>query len=187
MLALTGPRRGELVGLRSSDVDLDDQPLRVRRAVAVVGGELTVGRPKSQRSKRVVALDSGTLKALCEHAARQRERLEFAGVPLKNDTPVFDNGVGGILHADALASAFRRAVNRVDVPKIRMHDPRHTHASHVVAAGEGMRVVRERLGHRSVSFTMDTYAHVMPGQQDHAAALEAKLVDSVDGVRGSAT
>jgi integrase len=62
------------------------------------------------------------------------------------------------------------------VPKIRLHDLRHTHASHLLLAGVNVKVVSERLGHASVSFTLDTYAHVMPGQQAHAAAAAAGLL-----------
>ena len=75
-----------------------------------------------------------------------------------------------------MGQAFQRLVATCDVPRIRLHDLRHTHASHLLAAGVNPRVVSERLGHSSVSFTLDTYGHVMPGQQAEAAEAAAALL-----------
>ena len=69
------------------------------------------------------------------------------------------------------------SVRRTELPRIRLHDLRHTHASHLLAAGVNVKIVSERLGHASVAFTLDTYGHVMPGQQASAAAAAAALVD----------
>ncbi len=76
-------------------------------------------------------------------------------------------------HPDVVSRAFSRLVADVDVPRIRLHDLRHSHASHLLAAGTNAKVVSERLGHASVGFTLDTYAHVMAGQQADAAAAAA--------------
>lgn len=70
-----------------------------------------------------------------------------------------------------------RAVAQAPVPRIRFHDLRHGHATHLLAAGVNAKIVSERLGHATVAFTLDTYAHVMPGQQAEAAAAVAALVD----------
>jgi integrase len=67
-------------------------------------------------------------------------------------------------------------VRRVGVPQIRLHDLRHTHASHLLAANVNVKVVSERLGHASSSFTMDTYGHLLPGQQAEAALAAARLL-----------
>ncbi len=64
-------------------------------------------------------------------------------------------------------------------PPIRLHDLRHTHASHLLASGVNVKVVSERLGHASVAFTLDTYAHTMPGQQADAAAQVAAMIDAL--------
>jgi integrase len=76
----------------------------------------------------------------------------------------------------SVGQAFRRLIDATDVPVIRLHDLRHTHATHLLMAGVNVKVVSERLGHSSVSFTLDTYGHVMPGQQAEAAAAAAALL-----------
>jgi Phage integrase family len=81
------------------------------------------------------------------------------------DGRVFTNEFGQPLRPSSVGQAFQRLVATCDVPRIRLHDLRDTHASRLLAAGVNPRVVSERLGHSSVSFTLDTYGHVMPGQQ----------------------
>jgi integrase len=83
---------------------------------------------------------------------------------------------GGWWNPDSISSAFRRAVKAAGVPVIRLHDVRHTHASLLLKAGVNPKVVSERLGHSSVAFTLDTYAHVMPGMQPEAAEMFMRLV-----------
>lgn len=80
-------------------------------------------------------------------------------------------------HPDVISRAFARLVERTDLPRIRLHDLRHTHATHLLAANVNVRVVSERLGHASTAFTLDVYGHVLPGQQADAAAAVAALVD----------
>jgi integrase len=83
---------------------------------------------------------------------------------------------GQPLNPDTISQWFERVVRRSSLPRIRLHDLRHTHATHLLAAGVNVKIVSERLGHASTSFTLDTYGHVMPGQQATAAAVAA-LVD----------
>lgn len=78
---------------------------------------------------------------------------------------------------DTITQAFERLVRSSELPRTRLHDLRHTHASHLLAAGVNVKVVSERLGHASVAFTLDTYGHVLPGQQAGAAAAVAQMVD----------
>jgi integrase len=80
-------------------------------------------------------------------------------------------------HPDVMTRAFARLVKRSGLPRLRLHDLRHTHATHLLAAGTNVRVTSERLGHASVAFTLDVYGHVLPGQQADAAAAVAALVD----------
>ena len=89
---------------------------------------------------------------------------------------MFTNEVGEPIRPDSVGQAFRRLVDAADVPVIHLHDLRHTHASHLLMAGVNVKVVIERLGHASVSFTLDTCGHVMPGRQAEAAAAAAALV-----------
>jgi integrase len=90
---------------------------------------------------------------------------------------VFAMPDGRSWHPDVVSRAFERLVVSAGLPKVRFHDLRHAHASHLLAAGVNVKVVSERLGHASVAFTLDVYSHVMPGQQADAAAAVAALVD----------
>jgi ABC-type Fe3+-hydroxamate transport system substrate-binding protein len=92
------------------------------------------------------------------------------------DDRVFTNDIGEPLRPGSIGQAFMRLVKSSGVRTIRLHDLRHTHASHLLAAGVNAKVVSERLGHSSVSFTLDVYGQVMPGQQAEAAALAASLL-----------
>ncbi len=129
---------------------------------------------KTQRSERVIDLDERTVEILTAHAAQQRA----LAVVLRHDVPelVFTKTSGSAIQPDLFSQAFSRRVRRVDVPRIRLHDLRHTHASLLLQAGVSPKVVSERLGHATVGFTMQVYAHVIPGMQADAAAAFGDLV-----------
>lgn len=176
VLAMTGLRRSEAAGLRWSDVDLPHRRLTVNQAATLVDGEEVLGAPKSRRSRRVVAVDDDTVAILRRHKLERTETYLRLGITASASRRVFANDLGEPLRPDSLGQAFRRLVAHHGLPEIRMHDLRHTHASHLLAAGVNVKVVSERLGHASVSFTLDTYAHVMPGQQADAAEAAAALL-----------
>jgi integrase len=176
LMAMTGMRRSEVVGLRWQDVDLGRHHLTVNQAATVVDGTEVIDTPKSRRSRRVIDLDADTTALLQRHRARQREMFLRLGVSAAASDRVFTNEIGDPIRPDSIGQAFSRLVGPAGVPRIRLHDLRHTHASHLLLAGVNVKVVSDRLGHASVSFTLDTYAHVMPGQQAHAAAAAAALL-----------
>jgi integrase len=176
LLAMTGMRRSEVVGLRWSDVDVRSGSLTVAQAATVVDGAEVVDVPKTRRSRRVIDLDTETAALLQRHRNQQRELLLRLGVTATASDRVFTNEIGDTVRPDSIGQAFGRLVESAGVPKIRLHDLRHTHASHLLMAGVNVKVVSERLGHASVSFTLDTYGHVMPGQQAQAAAAAAALL-----------
>ena len=180
LAALTGMRRGELVGLRWSDVDFPRRRLTVNQAVTVVEREQFISVPKTRRSRRALDLDATTLATLQRHRARQREDYLRNGVTATASDRVFTTDLGEPLQPGSVGQAFRRLVAAADVPMIRLHDLRHTHASHLLMANINVKVVSERLGHASVGFTLDSYAHVMPGQQAEAAAAAAALLEPHD-------
>jgi len=178
LLAMTGLRRSEAVGLRWSDVQLDRQRLTVNQAATVVNGDEVVDVPKTRRSRRVIDLDAETVALLQRHRSQQRELFLRLGATATASNRVFTNEIGDPIRPGSIGQAFGRLVESAGVPRIRLHDLRHTHASHLLMAGVNVKVVSERLGHASVSFTLDTYAHVMPGQQAEAAAAAAALLNS---------
>lgn len=176
LAAFTGMRRGEVVALRWDAVDLARSTIKVRAAATFLNGEETIDVPKTKRSRRTIDLDQRTASVLKQHRAAQREELFKVGITAPADDRVFTNEIGDPIRPASVGQAFRRLVESAGLPRIRLHDLRHTHASHLLAAGVNAKVVSERLGHSSVSFTLDTYGHVMPGQQGEAAEAVAALL-----------
>jgi integrase len=178
LMAMTGMRRSEVVGLRWSDVNARSGSLTVAQAATVIDGTEVVDVPKTRRSRRVIDLDTETAAVLHRHRNEQRELLLRLGVTATASDRAFTNEVGDPIRPASIGQAFGRLIEAAGVPRIRLHDLRHTHASHLLMAGVNVKVVSERLGHASVSFTLDTYGHVMPGQQAQAAAAAAALLDT---------
>jgi integrase len=100
---------------------------------------------------------------------------------LTGDDLVFTREDSEHLHPDRVSKMFDRHVRQVDLPRIRLHDLRHTHASLALAAGVNPKVVSDRLGHATVSMTLDVYSHVIPALQEDAAATVANLVRGTAG------
>jgi integrase len=177
--ALTGLRRGELCGLRWAAVDLDAGRLTVNRTLLAVHGRLVESEPKTARSRRVVDLDPATAATIRDHRRRQREERLEMGVGYQDDGYVFARPDGRPWNPEYVSRVFDRLVAASGLARIRLHDLRHTHTTHLLAAGVNVRIVSERLGHASVAFTLDVYGHVLPGQQASAAAAVAGLVDGL--------
>lgn len=177
LLATTGMRRGEVLGLRWSDVDLDGGQLAVVQTLTTVNNKPLLSPPKTTRSRRVVFLDEHTIKVLRDHRRRQREERLAAG-PVWDSTHdlVFRDELGGLVHPDWLTREFGRLVRSAGLLSIRLHDVRHTYATLALKAGVHPKVVSERLGHATVGITLDLYSHVTPAiARDAADAVAAKL------------
>lgn len=173
--AMTGMRRGEVLGLRWQDVDLDAQRVHVRQAVVSVAYELIISTPKNHRA-RVIDLDEGTVEHLRLHRKRQlAERAEW-GSDYEDSDLVFCKENGEPLHPQTFSQMFERLIAKMDLPRIRLHDLRHTHATIALRAGVPSKVIGERLGHDDPAFTLKQYAHVIPGMQADAAQTIASLV-----------
>jgi integrase len=175
-IAMTGMRRGEALGLRWSDVDIENARLSVRRALGPVSREVVVSEPKTVKGRRVIALDPGTVEVLKAQAARQLEEQNDWDEAWVETGLVFTVENGAALDPESVTRYFRRAVKLSLLPSIRLHDLRHTHATLALQAGIHPKVVSERLGHATVSITLDTYSHAIPAMQEEAAALIAGLV-----------
>jgi len=179
VLALsTGLRRGELLGLSWSDIDLDRRQLRVTKALQRVAGKgLILTETKTRRGRRSIILPIGAAEALRRHRARQIEDRRIAGSAWKQSDFVFTSAAGTPLDGDNLISRpFARLLERSELPPMRFHDPRHSCASLLLAQGVAPRVVMETLGHSRIAVTLDTYTHVLPAlQRDAADAMDRAL------------
>lgn len=178
LAGMTGMRRGELCGLLWEDVDLDAATVRVRRQLTVVDGELRFAeRPKSDHGRRSIDLDAGTVAVLRRHRSAQAERRLAMGSGWRDEDLVFCGPAGEPINPESVTKMFDRRARGAGVPDIRLHDLRHTHAAHLIAAGRNPREISKRLGHASVAFTLDRYGHLMPEAGAEAAAAVARLVD----------
>ena len=168
LLATTGLRRGEALGLRWSDVDLDVGRAQIVQTVTAIGWQIHIGQPKTQAGKRPIALDPLTVCVLRDHRARL-----VAGGSVAFDGLVFASDSGGPVHPEHMYQAFKRAVLRHKLPRIPLHGLRHTWATIALQSGVHPRVVQERLGHSNIAITLQTYSHVLPTMHDEAAATVA--------------
>lgn len=176
LLANTGLRRSELLGLRWDDIDFDAATLSINRGLVSVGYELRESRGKTRNSRRAIDLDTTTIEVLTAWKAWQQ--TEQASVGIEPAGWVFSDVEGNPIHPHSVSQTFERIVARASVPKIRLHDIRHTHGTLLIKAGVPVKVVSERLGHSNPAFTIDTYQHILPGMQAEAARLFESLVAS---------
>ena len=168
---MTGLRRGELLGLRWQDVDLEASVLHVRQTCQWLPREGFIFRqPKTYRSTRPVALSPNTVERLRHHRRREQEQRLRMGPAYKDNGLVFAGGLGAPIHQSSLRNAWLQIVDKADLGHLRFHDLRHAHASLLLKRGVHPKIVSERLGHSGISITMDTYSHVMPGLQVEAVA-----------------
>jgi integrase len=176
-LALTtGMRPEEYFGLQWKDVDFTEGIVIVQRALVwrTKGGGWYYGEPKTSRSRRTIPLPASLTRFLIEHKRQQGiERLK-AGPAWQDHGLVFTTTIGSPLNISNLTfKHFKPALKRANLPKtIRLYDLRHTCASLLLSAGENPKVVSERLGHASITLTLDVYSHVLPTMQ---AAASQKL------------
>lgn len=177
VLVATGVRPGEAEGLRWEDVREDC--ILIRRSLSMYSdGTWEFKEPKTAKGVRSVPLSQTTRKALDRHRALQnRERLK-AGPGWRGDLNlVFANETGGpIDHRVVMRRHFKRILKNAGLPIIRPYALRHTCASLLLQAKVAGKVISERLGHANVAFTMETYAHVMPGMQEEATEVMERIL-----------
>jgi integrase len=165
----TGARRGELAGLRWDDIDLDTGTVAIRRNRVPVNWQVEEGTPKSRRA-RVIDIDPSTVGMLRRWRRAQLEERMAWGEAWTDSGYVFTREDGEPVHPESIGWHFERLVKKAGVPRLRLHDLRHTHATLGLAAGVAPKVMQERLGHASIQITLDLYQHVIPGMGADAAA-----------------
>lgn len=148
----------------------------VRRALEVVDGHARLKRPKSGRS-RTLSLDGHTAAALARRRdVQDRDRAAAGGRWCDRWNLVFTDEVGGHLDPMAVTAAFARLVADPSLPRLRLHDIRHCHAS-LLQRGVPANVVSQHLGHASVRLTLEVYGHVLPAMDHDAAARIGEVLD----------
>jgi integrase len=173
LAAHTGMRRGEVVGLKWSDLDRATKRLSISRTLQNLAGNPVEFDVKTRTSRRSIDLDDHTLWVL----AQWRRKLYRNGLPHGADDWMFLNQSGRFLNPESVSQLFDRIVRRTHpLPRVRFHDLRHTHASLLIMAGVPIKGVSERLGHSHPAFTMHTYQHLLPGMSAAAAEQFAALI-----------
>ena len=153
----TGLRRGELLGLKWEDIDLQNGIIHVRRQVARVDGEVKELPLKTKNSYRNISISQDAVAMLTEMEAH------------RSSDYVFPSSSGGPISPDSVNNMLHRVLKRAGLPSIRFHDLRHTFATLALQNGVDIKTVSGMLGHFSAGFTLDTYAHVTTSAQKEAA------------------
>jgi integrase len=180
VLALTtGMRRGELLGLKWSDVDLENATVSIRRTLTRTdnGKRVALGEPKTKKSRRTICLTPQAVEALRSHLERQLGQIEASGDLYDDQGLVFTTEVGTPINPSNLRQrSLAPLLKKAGLSHIRFHDLRHTCATLLLSKGVHPKFVQELLGHATIAITLDTYSHVLPGMGDQtAAAMEDAL------------
>jgi integrase len=174
----TGMRRSELLALRWCDVDLLLCQAYIKRSLHHLrDGEIVFRNPKTAKACRMVSLPPSAALLLQEHKDRQEAERAIQGILLKDDDLIFSSNGGKPLLPDTVSHAWNKLVKRTGLAGIRLHDARHTHASLLLKQSVHPKIVQERLGHATISTTLDLYSHVSPGLQEAAAIGFDKLIN----------
>jgi integrase len=175
--AMTGARRGEVLGLRWQDVDLDGGRLWITQVLSSVSHRLEFGAPKTANGRREIALDAGTVLSLLAHRAAQAEERQRYGPQYDRRTDlVFRREDGSPVHPDQYSRWFNAHVSALGLKRISLHGLRHTHATLALKAGVPIHVVSKRLGHSGIAVTLQYYSFVLPGMDQSAADSVAAIV-----------
>jgi integrase len=165
----TGMRKGEILGLRWQDIDLQEGVLQIRRTLGYFAHHGFVeGEPKTKKSKHKITLPQFVIDALKRHQALQLERRLQAGSAWVNKDLVFSSKDGDFIVPHTLNNHFNRLLEDIGLPHIRFHDLRHSAATLLLSMGVPAKVVQEILGHSNFSTTMNRYSHVLPTMQKEA-------------------
>jgi len=173
LVVTTGFRRGELAGLRRDDIDLQRGRVTPSAPRVVVDGRAEESETKTRSGERTLSLDPATWEALRDYVIYWDKERELLG----QDTQLlFVWANGKPLHPDTITDLFHRHCAAAGLPRIRLHDVRHSYATAALKAGVAPKIISERLGHATAAFTMQTYTHVIPGMDEAAASAVADLI-----------
>lgn len=164
----TGLRRGELLGLKWEDIDLEQGVIHVRRQVARINGKIVEAPLKTKNSYRTVSIGADAVGILIEQ--KEKSHSEY----------VFPSPTGGPISPDSVLHMLHRVLKRAGLPTVRFHDLRHTFATLALQNGVDVKTVSSMLGHYSAGFTLDTYAHVTTQAQRQAASTMGNILSAAE-------
>lgn len=173
----TGMRRSELAGLGRDMLDLTDGWLIVEDTRVVVGGHAVDSDGKSEAGRREISLDTFTVKHLRTYVATLDEERKAFGEEYPDHGLLMVGPDGTPLHPDTITARFNRLVDRAGVPRIRLHDVRHTYATLALDAGANVKTVSERIGHADTTVTLKIYTHRSRGQDREMAQQLGSLIE----------
>ncbi|MFY1573571.1 tyrosine-type recombinase/integrase [Verrucosispora sp. WMMD703] len=179
LAGLRGLRRGELCGLRWTDIDIDRGTLTIERNRTTASYHVIEGEPKTPAGRRTVALDKRSVQILRVHRRHEQDRKAEAadnGKPWTDSGYVFTRSDGKPINPNYATTRFRILVRRAGLPPVRLHDLRHGAASLAHQAGADLKTLQDLLGHSSIVVTADTYTSVLPQIQRRCADAAAQLV-----------
>jgi integrase len=182
---LCGLRRGEICALRWRNVDLAGGQLSVVESLEQTKDGLRFKSPKSGKG-RTVAMSETVVEELRAFRVKRAQDMLKLGVGLSDDDLVVAHADGSTVTPIYISQQWARAIGKTALARLRFHDLRHAHATHMLANGVHPKVASERLGHSKVGITLDLYSHVIPGMQaDAAAMVDAALKAAAQNRNGS--
>lgn len=168
LAVMTGMRQGEILGLRWSDVDLENGTIQIQQTLRHDGKKLMSGA-KTAGSIRSIAISQSTIEELKEHRKMILSERVRLGEDYQNNDLVVCSEKGTPAFSTGIMKVWNKLLEETNAPRITFHDLRHTHASLLLKQGVHIKVVSERLGHSSVTITLDRYSHLLPNMQQEAA------------------
>jgi integrase len=175
---LTGMRQSELLALRWLDIDFAEAELSVNRAMhRMKTGEFIFRETKTTRSRRSLAISTGTCDILRRHLDSEIDLCRKLGIHFQNDRLVFCQSDGTPFKPGTIRQSWKRLTKRLGIKNISFHALRHTHATLLLRQGISPKVISERLGHANITTTLNIYAHVTPGMQRHAVETLDRILE----------
>ncbi|WP_163530703.1 site-specific integrase [Halobacillus ihumii] len=166
----TGMRRGEILGLQWSDINFENHVISITKSLYYISGKgITQQHPKTDSGMRTIALSESVIIALSQYRKEKKAQLFRAGMKLTPSCYVISDNGSSPINPQTVHKFFLYDIKRSEVPRIRFHDLRHTHATIMLQLGEHAKVVSERLGHADVQTTLNLYSHVTPNMQKDSA------------------
>lgn len=178
LLFTTGLRRGELLGLRWTDVDFASSIIRIEQARVVTNGKVIISTPKTEAGQRGISIDSGTLIELAE--LKNRQEAWFGSMGSFGTEYVATRPDGRPIHPLAFTRRFQTTASKAGLPVMRLHDGRHTSANLALQHGVPLTVLAGRLGHSKPSTTLDIYGAFLPSADRMAADVLGRIVSSAE-------